>query len=43
MMGACGASTKAMYERIQNRIELFASLALVTAAPLNFVEAIAEH
>ncbi len=36
MMGACGARTKAMYERMQKRIELFASLALVTAAPSIF-------
>ena len=43
MMGAWGASTNAMYERIQNRIELFASLALVTAAPLIFCGGDAEQ
>jgi hypothetical protein len=34
MIGACGANTKAMYERMQKRIELLASVALavVTAA-----------
>ena len=35
-----GASTKAMNERPQKRIELFASLALVTAAPAIFCEPI---
>ena len=29
MIGAWGANTNAIYERIQNRIELFASIALV--------------
>ena len=35
--GGSGASTNAMYERMQKRIELFASLVLVTAAPSNFL------